>query len=88
MFRRTIALPLKKDEDNPFLLSFSDLMAGMLAIYILVLIVTLVELEKRRDELRISKKELIASLESIQKIQDDIRLSISSVVKRDRKSVV
>jgi hypothetical protein len=46
-------LPLKKDEDNPFLLSFSDLMAGMLAIYILVLIVTLVELEKRREELRI-----------------------------------
>ncbi len=88
MFRRTITLPLKKDEDNPFLLSFSDLMAGMLAIYILVLIVTLVELEKRREELRISKKELIASLEGIQKIQDEIRLSISGVVKREQALVL
>ncbi len=84
MFRRTITLPLKTDEDNPFLLSFSDLMAGMLAIYILVLIVTLVELEKRRDELRISKKELIESLEGIQRIQEDIRLSISGVVNREQ----
>lgn len=84
MFRRTVALPYKKEEDNPYLLSFSDLMAGMLAIYILVLIVTLVELEKRKEELVVSKKELIESLEEIQQIQNDIRLSISSVVKREQ----
>lgn len=84
MFRRTITLPLRKDEENPFLLSFSDLMVGMLAIYILVLIVTLVELEKRREELRISKKELIESLEGIQEIQENIRLSISGVVRREQ----
>jgi len=84
MFRRTLALPLKKDEDNPYLLSFSDLMAGMLAIYIIVLIVTLVELERRREDLRVSKEELIESLEGIQQIQDDIRLSISGVVKREQ----
>lgn len=88
MFRRTLAIPLKKDGDNPFLLSFSDLMAGMLAIYILVLIVTLVELERRKEELRISKKELIESLEGIQSIQDDIRASISGVVKREQALVV
>ncbi len=84
MFKRTLAFPQKKEEDNPYLLSFSDLMAGMLAIYILVLIVTLVELERRREELRISKKELIESLEGIQQIQNDIRLSISGVVKREQ----
>ena len=74
----------KKDDENPFLLSFSDLMVGILAIYILVLIVTLVELEQRKDELRISKKELIESLEGIQRIQNGIVTALDGVVRKEQ----
>ena len=74
----------KKDDENPFLLSFSDLMVGILAIYILVLIFTLVELEKRKDELRISKRELIESLEGIQRIQNGIITALDGVVRKEQ----
>ena len=69
MFHRYAAAVRRRDDDNPFLLSFSDLMAGLLAIFILVLVVTLVELERRKAELRITKQELILNLESIQRVQ-------------------
>jgi flagellar motor protein MotB len=83
MFRhRTTSLKPGEDE-NPFLLSFSDLMASLLAIFILVLIVTLVELEKRREELRLSKHELIESLEEIQQVQDGVVNSLAGVSQRE-----
>ena len=84
MFRRNAALTLNKDTENPYLLSFADLMAGILAIYMLVLIITLVELEKRKDELRVSKQELIESLEGIQRIQNGIVTALSGVVQREQ----
>jgi flagellar motor protein MotB len=71
------------EDENPFLLSFSDLMASLLAIFILVLVVTLVELEKRREELRVSKEELIDSLEGIQQLQEDIVSSMRDVSQRE-----
>ena len=72
-----------EETENPFLLSFSDLMAGLLAIFILVLIVTLIELEKRREELRLSKEELIESLEEIQQVQDNVVRSLTGVSHRE-----
>lgn len=83
MFRRR-SIPAKPGEsENPFFLSFSDLMASLLAIFILVLIVTLVELNKRREELRVSKNELIESLEGIQKAQQGIVNSLTGVSHRE-----
>jgi hypothetical protein len=77
--------------ENPFLLTFSDFMASLLAIFILVLIVTLIELEKKRNdlqraanELRVTAVELIASLEDIQKVQDSISTSLQTVTGRER----
>jgi flagellar motor protein MotB len=83
IFRRAISSQ-RIEEENPFLLSFSDLMASLLAIFILVLVVTLVELEKRKAELRFTKQELIQNLESIQQIQDTVVRSLSGVVQRER----
>lgn len=83
MFRYNSIPAKNREEDNPFLLSFSDLMAGLLAIFILVLVVTLVELEKRKAELRFTKQELIESLESIQKIQSTVVNSLTGVVQRE-----
>ncbi|MBI5591543.1 MAG: OmpA family protein [Deltaproteobacteria bacterium] len=84
MFRRR-ALSSKNggEDENPFLLSFSDLMASLLAIFIFVLVVTLVELEKRKEELRFSKQELIENLEGIQQAQNGIVSELSDVVQRE-----
>lgn len=82
MFRNRSSVNIG-EEENPFLLSFSDLMASLLAIFILVLVVTLVELEKRKEELRVSKEELIDSLEGIQQLQENIVSSIKNVSQRE-----
>lgn len=58
-------------------------MASLLAIFILVLVVALVELEKRKEELRLSKEELIEGLESVKQIQDGIAGALSGVVTRE-----
>lgn len=98
MFRRR-QIPKKFGEgENPFLLTFSDFMASLLAIFILVLIVTLIELEKKKDhlaaamkaseqaekEMRVTLKDLIGSLEDIQTVQDSIASSLQNVNQRER----
>jgi flagellar motor protein MotB len=88
MFRRNATSMKSGEGENPFLLSFSDLMASLLAIFILVLIVTLVELEKRKEELRVSKQELIESLEEIQQVQDGIANSLAGISQRQHSLVL
>ena len=91
MFRRR-QIPKKLGEgENPFLLTFSDFMASLLAIFILVLIVTLIELEKKKDALQqqkdaitVTKGELLKSLEEIQNFQGSIASSLEGVSLRER----
>ena len=98
MFRRR-QMPKKSGEgENPFLLTFSDFMASLLAIFILVLIVTLIELEKKKDALKkqeaalqqqkdaitVTKGELLKSLEEIQNFQRSIASSLEGVSLRER----
>lgn len=98
MFRRR-QIPKKTGEgENPFLLTFSDFMASLLAIFILVLIVTLIELKKKEDALKkqeealqqqkdaitVTKGELLKSLEEIQKFQSGITSSLEGVSLRER----
>jgi flagellar motor protein MotB len=90
MFRRR-QIPKKAGEgENPFLLTFSDFMASLLAIFILVLIVTLIELEKKKEilnkqqtDMTLRKGELKKSLEDIKKIQESIAISLHGVSKRE-----
>jgi len=91
MFSRRVSAKEIVDDENPFLLSFSDLMASLLAIFILALIITLIELEKRKDELQLEKEkikvslaELIGSLEEIQQVQKNIASSLEGVSQRER----
>jgi flagellar motor protein MotB len=91
MFRRRQITKKSGEGENPFLLTFSDFMASLLAIFILVLIVTLIELEKKKDDLRkqedeisVAKDELLKSLEDIQKVQDNIAGSLQGVSLRER----
>lgn len=91
MFSRTQRKTQNPPEENPFVLSFSDLMAGLLAIFILALIVTMLELQKRKEELlreqekiKITLVELIGSLQEIQTIQTSIASALDGVSQRER----
>ena len=88
--RRKPSKPIAAEE-NPFVLSFSDLMACLLAIFILALIVTMLELQKRKEELlreqdkiKITLVELIGSLQEIQMIQSSIASALDGVSQRER----
>lgn len=53
MFRNTDSRAKKhSEEENPFLLSFSDLMASLVAIFILALIVMMIQLHLKQQELK------------------------------------
>jgi flagellar motor protein MotB len=91
MFSRTKRQKPNTSEENPFVLSFSDLMASLLAIFILALIVTMLELQKRKEELlreqekiKITLVELIGSLREIQTIQTSIASALDGVSQRER----
>ena len=83
MFRRR-QIPKKLEEgENPFLLTFSDFMASLLAIFILVLIVTLIELKKKKDTVTIAMEELVQALNEIQRVQEKIAIALQSVSLRE-----
>jgi flagellar motor protein MotB len=91
MFRRRQIPKKSEDGENPFLLTFSDFMASLLAIFILVLIVTLIELEKKKDdlgkqqdEISVAKDEFLTSLEGIRHVQNRIAASLQGVSHRER----
>jgi flagellar motor protein MotB len=91
MFARRKLSKSSDTEENPFVLSFSDLMACLLAIFILALIVTMLELQKRKEELlreqekiKITLVELVESLQEIQTIQSNIASALDGVSQRER----
>jgi flagellar motor protein MotB len=95
MFRRRQISKKSGEGENPFLLTFSDFMASLLAIFILVLTVTLIELEKKKDDLNkqqaemgIRKEELSKSLKDIKKIQESIAVSLHGVSRREKALLV
>ncbi len=90
MFHRRTKPTVSGEQENPFLLSFSDLMASLLAIFILALIVTMLELQKRKDELKkeqdkikVTLIELVANLKEIQALQNGIAASLKGVNQRE-----
>lgn len=92
MFRRHSSEQRSKgEEENPFLLSFSDLMASLLAIFILALVVMLIqlhlkqkELEEERQKVRLSLIELRESLAEIQETQEAVVSALQGVGLREK----
>jgi len=81
----------RSEEENPFLLSFSDLMASLLAIFILALIVMMIqlhlqkkELEKERENIRVTTEELLERLKDIRETQDSINSAITGINLREK----
>jgi flagellar motor protein MotB len=92
MFRRpTDSDKRNGEEENPFLLSFSDLMASLLAIFILALVVMMIqlhlkqkELEEERKKVRLSLIELRESLAEIQETQEAVVSALEGVGLREK----
>jgi len=90
MFHKRAAKVYRSDEENPFLLSFSDLMASLLAVFILALIVMMIqlhlkklELERDREKIKVTLVELLGSLEEIEQTQDAIVNALSGISVRE-----
>jgi flagellar motor protein MotB len=60
MFRRRLETDKRNgEEENPFLLSFSDLMASLLAIFILALVVMMIQLNLQKRKLEEDSKKIV-----------------------------
>jgi flagellar motor protein MotB len=85
MFRKKTADSKKAgEEENPFLLSFSDLMASLLAIFILALVVMMIQLHNDRQKVQISIDIIKESLEEIQKAQNAVARALEGVGLREK----
>jgi flagellar motor protein MotB len=75
MFRRsTDKNPKNGEDENPFLLSFSDLMASLLAIFILALVVMMIQLHKQKLDLDKRSKEIVSKEEHDTILKENERL--------------
>ena len=70
VFTRT---PAKVDEENPYWMSFSDLMSGLLIIFILAAVALIIELTQKTQEIDNSIDELKKAEEARRNIIVDIR---------------
>lgn len=69
MFRRSTVQPQKNgEEENPFLLSFSDLMASLLAIFILALVVMMIQLHLQKRKLEEDRKNIVVIREQYERM--------------------
>jgi flagellar motor protein MotB len=69
MFRRQTDKTQKNgEEENPFLLSFSDLMASLLAIFILALVVMMIQLHLQKRKLEEDRKNIVVIREQYEKM--------------------
>jgi flagellar motor protein MotB len=86
MFRRkTDSGPASGEEENPFLLSFSDLMASLLAIFILALIVMMIQLHQQKRKLEKDQSEILVIREQYEKV---IREKEALEIERERIKAV
>ena len=60
------------DEENPYWISFSDIMAGLLVLFILAAVALILELEQKREEW----DKTIAQIAVAEKVRKDILLEI------------
>lgn len=69
MFRKRTDQSTKNgEEENPFLLSFSDLMASLLAIFILALVVMMIQLHLQKRKLEEDRRNIVVIREQYEKM--------------------
>jgi flagellar motor protein MotB len=73
MERLSSRASLKIDEENPYWMSFSDLMSGLLVIFILASVALIIELTQKSEQIDESIKELKRAEEARRDILHDIK---------------
>jgi flagellar motor protein MotB len=81
--RKTDQSPKNGEEENPFLLSFSDLMASLLAIFILALVVMMIQLHLQKRKLEEDRKNIVVIREQYEKM-----LKEKENLERERKRIL
>lgn len=80
MFRRsTSTSTAHADEENPYLLSFSDIMAGLLGLFILALIAVMILLDQQRHRLEEATKKAQINAEELHNALDRIGRAVQSI---------
>lgn len=80
MFRRTPPQsPGRGEEENPYLLSFADIMAGLLGLFILALISVMVLLDKQRETLKAKTVLTEQKAEELRAALRDLGNTINSI---------
>jgi flagellar motor protein MotB len=80
MFRRISSTANQNaDEENPYLLSFSDIMAGLLGLFILALIAVMIQLDQQRKQLKDATKKAQINAEELHKALDRIGRAVNSI---------
>ena len=67
----------KVDEENPYWMSFSDLMSGLLVIFILAAVALIIELTQKSEKIDASIEELKKAQETRENILTDIKEELS-----------
>jgi len=84
--------PAKVDEENPYWISFSDLMSALLVIFILAALALIIELTQKTDSIDESIKELQKSEQARQDILNEVKERLAKqnikVVIADNETVI
>jgi len=84
--------PTKVDEENPYWISFSDLMSALLVIFILAALALIIELTQKTDSIDESIKELQKAEQARQDILNEVKEQLAKqnieVVIADNETVI
>lgn len=85
-------VPTKVDEENPYWISFSDLMSALLVIFILASLVLIIELTQRTQDIDAGIEELKKAEQARQDILNEVRNQLDkqniTVVIADNETVI
>lgn len=85
LFKRPPPAPASADDENPYLLSFSDIMAGLLAIFILALITLMIRLDQQADKAQQTREQVEQALAELAQMEQLRRELLKEVERRLEK---
>jgi len=70
MFQRPSLEKNIQEEENPYLLSFSDILAGLLAIFILALVALMIRLDEQTEKAQDTREEVEQALKELARVEE------------------
>ncbi len=70
MFQRSSPIKPIQEEENPYLLSFSDILAGLLAIFILALVALMIRLDEQTEKAQDTREVVEQALKELAHVEE------------------